>query len=62
MRKPIYDNRTLLGFARSLDHAKKIIRQTVHVNHRARLHVWDRDTDLIDLPAGFVFAISWGPK
>ena len=60
--KPIFDNRTLVGFARSKAHAEKVIRHTVQVDRRARLHIWDRNTDLIDLPAGYVFAISWGTK
>jgi hypothetical protein len=61
MKMPIYDHRTVVGFARSLDHAAKVIRRTIHVDRRARLHVWKRNASLVDLPPGFVFSIVWGP-
>ena len=59
---PIYNHREIVGYAGSKASAEKIIRKTIFVDKRARLHVWERNTDIIDLPAGFVFGVSWGTK
>ena len=60
MLQPVYNNRHLLGHASTIKQAEKLIKKTIDVDKRSRLHVWQRDTSIIDLPAGFVYAISWG--
>ena len=62
MKYPIFDHRTVVGYASTLKGAAQKIKSIVHVDKRAKMHVWQRDTSIIDLPAGFVFAISWGTK
>ena len=62
MITPIFDHRTIIGYAATLAGAAKVIHRIIDVDKRAKLHVWQRDTSIIDLPAGFVFAISWGSR
>ena len=62
MKTPIFDHRTIIGYASTLKGAARQIKSIVHVDERAKLHVWQRDTDIIDLPAGFIYAIAWGTK
>ena len=62
MKYPIFDHRAVIGHASTLKGAARQIKSIAHVDEHAKLHVWQRDTSIIDLPAGFVFAISWGTK
>lgn len=62
MKTPIFDNRTIVGYASSIESAKRVIKKLIHVDARAKLHVFLRNTEIIDLPAGFVYSISWGTK
>lgn len=62
MKYPIFDHRTIIGYANNLQHARKVISKLIDVNPRSTLHVWHRNTEITDLPAGFVYAISWGTK
>jgi hypothetical protein len=57
--KPIFDNRSIIGYASTITGAAKQIRKLIDIDKRAKLHVWIRDTSIIDLPPGFVYSISW---
>ena len=55
---PIWDNRQLIGHAASAQAAQRIVRgllQTIPPGWK--ITVRERDTTLIDLPAGFVFSV-----
>ena len=62
MKYSIFDHRTIIGYANTLQHARKVISKLIDVSPRATLHVWHRNTDIVELPAGIVYAISWGKK
>lgn len=62
MRYPIFNHREVIGYASNLKGAVRCIERCIDVSPRARLRVWMRNTDLIDLPAGFVYSIVWGDR
>jgi len=54
---PIWNHRELVGHARNQAHAQKILRGILSINPGWKITVRERDTDLIDLPAGFVYSV-----
>jgi hypothetical protein len=56
--QPIYDHRTIVGHASTAQQAARIVRQA----HQSippgwRITVRQRNTDLIDLPPGWIYSI-----
>ena len=55
---PIYDHRHVIGHAKTAAQAARIVRSLLqHVPAGWRVTVRQRDTSIIDLPAGWVFSI-----
>lgn len=55
---PIYDNRTIVGYAETPKQAVRVLKrllQTVPPNWK--ITVKERDTAIIDLPAGFIYSV-----
>jgi hypothetical protein len=59
---PIWDHRMIVGYARTRKQAEKILKKEMNIHPLFNLKVFKRDTDLIDLPAGWVYAISYPYK
>lgn len=57
MLHPIWNHRELVGYARSAAHAQRMLRSILQINTGWKVTVRERDTDLIDLPAGFVYSV-----
>ncbi len=56
--KPIFDHRTIIGYAKSSKQAQKIIVGLYQSIPRGwKVSVVERDTSIIDLPSGFIFSI-----
>lgn len=55
--QPIWNHRELIGYARTAAHAHKILRGILSVNPGWKITVRCRDTELIELPAGFVYSV-----
>ena len=56
--KPIFDHRTVIGYASNPKQAQKIIRKLLQTVPRGwRITVKERDTSLIDLPSGYVYSV-----
>lgn len=59
MKFPIYDNRLIVGYASSKLAAEKLLRQTLqHIPKGWKIVVQERDTSIIDLPAGFIYSVK----
>lgn len=65
---PIFDTRdgrTIIGEASGIRSATIAIRRMITIDPRMTLHVWQRSkadidmTDILDLPDGFVYSISY---
>jgi hypothetical protein len=55
---PVYDNRTIVAYARSAKHAQTILRGMLqHIPKGWKITVRERDTSIIDLPAGLVYSV-----
>ena len=55
---PIFDNRTIVGYARSKEHARRIVAKMLqHVPAGWRIVVKERDCGIVDLPFGFVYSV-----
>ncbi len=63
MRKPIFDNRQVIGTASSVEGARRVILSMHSIQNNAfTLQVWERPKhiqDMLDLPAGYVYAWSY---
>lgn len=59
MKQPIFEHRQIIGYASTVKQAERVIRKTLTIHPRATLRVFQRNTELIDLPAGFVFSIAF---
>lgn len=58
MLTPIYDNRRIVGYAKTTKHAEKLLKDMIqHIPKGWRITVRERDTSIIDLPPGFVYSI-----
>lgn len=56
--QPIYNHRAIVGYARTAKQVERIVKgllQTIPAGWR--ITVRERDTSLIDLPAGWVYSI-----
>jgi hypothetical protein len=59
---PIYDNRTVIGYATNISSAIRFIRKTINVHPQFRVNVWRRTgamQDILNLPDGFVYCIEY---
>lgn len=55
---PIYDHRTIVGYARNIKHAQKILESMIqNIPKGWIISVRERDTSIIDLPPGFVYSV-----
>jgi len=62
MKKPIYNNRELVGYASSAQQAERVIRSLMPVNKPFYVSVWERSSfmsDILGLPVGFVYSLSY---
>jgi hypothetical protein len=58
MMKTIYDNRTAIGKAKTAKQAEKIIRKLLqHIPNGWKITVFERNTAIINLPAGWVYSV-----
>jgi hypothetical protein len=56
---PIYNWRELIGYASSVEEAKKIIRQKIDIPKGFTFNVWERPIEyqeILKLPAGYVYS------
>jgi hypothetical protein len=55
---PIFDHRTIVGYAKSEKHAKRIVKGLLqHVPKGWKISVRLRDCSVIDLPHGFIYSV-----
>ncbi len=55
---PIYDNRSLVGYAKSEEQARKLLVKTLQNIPRGwKITVKQRDNTIIDLPPGFIYSV-----
>lgn len=59
---PIWDHRMIVGYARSKKQAEKILKKEMNIHPLFNLKVFKRDTEVVDLPAGWVYTISYTYK
>jgi hypothetical protein len=58
MSKPIYDNRTIVGYASTTKQAEKIIRGLLqNIPKGWKVTAKMRNTSIIDLPEGWVYSV-----
>jgi hypothetical protein len=58
MKHPIYDHRTIVGYATSPSNAKKQLKAMLQtIPNGWKLSVKERDTSIIDMPSGYVYSI-----
>ena len=58
---PIFDNRTVIGQAKTVSAAKRVLASLVSVPRGFHLHVWLRSDvmcEILEQPQGFVFSVS----
>jgi hypothetical protein len=58
----IYNHREIIGYARTIAQAKRVVARTLTIPKGFKVHVWDRNTELTGLPAGFVYSVSYTYK
>lgn len=59
---PIADNRQIIGHAKSIEHAEKIIRQTIDIHPKMTLRVWirpDHICEILSLPKAYTYSLSY---
>lgn len=57
-KMPIYDHRVIVGYASSSKQAEKIVKGLLQTMPKGwRVSVKQRNTALIDLPAGWVYSV-----
>jgi hypothetical protein len=60
MKTPIYDWRTIVGYADNAAQAKRIVEKLLHVSPGFQVKVWKRPDyicEICKLPAGFVYSV-----
>lgn len=59
MKKPIFNHRTIIGYATNAKQAEMLLNKMLKgsINTGWKITVRERDTSIIDLPAGFVYSI-----
>jgi hypothetical protein len=56
--KPIYDNRTIVGYANNPQQAERIVRSLLQTIPKGwKVSVRMRDTDIIQLPEGWIYSV-----
>jgi alkylated DNA nucleotide flippase Atl1 len=56
--QPIFNHREIVGYASTAAQAAKIVKKTYqHIAPGFRVIAKQRDTSIVDLPAGWVFSI-----
>ena len=56
--QPIYDHRTVIGYAKTSTQAKKIIKSLLQTIPKGwAVTVKERNTDIVDLPSGWVYSV-----
>jgi len=57
-KQPIYDHRTVVGYASTPKAAQKVLRGALqHIPKGWKITVRERDTSIIDLPPGFIYSV-----
>jgi hypothetical protein len=59
---PIYNWRELIGYASSVQEAKKIVCQKINIPNGFTVDVWERPIEyqeILKLPAGYVYSTSY---
>ena len=58
MLQPIYDNRLIVGYASTAKQAQKLVEKLLqHTPKGWKVSVRQRNTDIIDLPGGWVYSV-----
>ena len=56
--KPIYDNRQIIGFAKTAKQAQKTVKACLQSIPKGwKVSIAERNTDIIDLPSGWVYSV-----
>lgn len=58
MLQPIFDNRTIIGYAKTAKQAERIVKsllQTVPLGWKVTVRA--RNTDIVNLPAGWIYSV-----
>ena len=56
--KPVYDNRMIIGYAKTQAQAKKLVLSKLQSIPKGwTVSVKPRNTDIIDLPSGWVYSV-----
>ena len=55
----IYNHREIIGYAKTVAQAKRIISKAITIPKGFKLQVFERNTELTGLPAGFVYSVSY---
>lgn len=56
--QPIFNHRTIVGYAKTPQQAQKVLKELLeNIPKGWVIDVQQRDTSIIDLPAGFVYSI-----
>lgn len=59
---PIWNNREKVGEAATAQAARRKLRKILDIKPGFVLHVWQRQTDIVNLPSGWVYSIEWTGK
>jgi hypothetical protein len=57
--KPIYSHREIIGYAKTVAQAKKLIAKKINVTKGFEISVFERNTEISNLPSGFVYSVSY---
>lgn len=66
--QPVFSNsdgRTVIGFAKTVKQAERLLRKQLTIHPAMKLQVWERtelSREINQLPRGFVYAISYAYK
>jgi len=55
----IYNHREIIGYAKTAKQAKKIIAKTITVTKGFEIAVFERNTEITNLPSGFVYSVGY---
>ena len=54
---PIWNHRQLVGYANTAEQARRILARLIDTPAGWKITVRQRDTDLINLPAGWIYSV-----
>jgi hypothetical protein len=58
MKKPVYDHRTIVGYAATKKQAQKIVKDALPPIPKGwKITVQERNTDIIELPPGWIYSV-----